>query len=432
MNKWVNIAVAIAVSAFLAINMYLLFSNKSVIPKAVYVDQYERMTSSDVNEKLAKEGFIAPMETYTVYIGNEEIVDTWLVKEGDAVTVGDDIASLQTERADGQRSVWEAEREALLDQQYTLSSTISELESDRADAKSDSSSKVNKQDNVNEGKDDKTIKVGLNVDVQVDVAQDGSFAQAIGAAEQELATVERRLIVIDAQLSQDSANPSIVSPVNGVIANVTRHGENLAVDIYSSQQVIVTYAKNDEWQKIGQGDRVLAQGDGIEKGTEGTVLSVSAVPANDDKWLQAYKAMDSTAVKNPLAYNEIRIALDPNIQQAPFGTNVNAIVIVNEAQDAISLKEDWLLNNFEGVATVPVIDKTGRAKPTKIQTPFSWKTRAVVSNGLKLGDIVVYEPNLAHYTYTPQLLLPLPTDVPGKADWKAFGWKNYVKYMTVK
>ena len=42
----------------------------------------------------------------------------------------------------------------------------------------------------------------MNVDVQVDVKQDGSFAQAISAAEQELAEIDRQLTVVEAQLSQ--------------------------------------------------------------------------------------------------------------------------------------------------------------------------------------------------------------------------------------
>ena len=88
MGKMRNIAVSIAVSAFLAANIYLLFSDKSVITKSVYVDRYERMTNSNFQEKIAKESFVAPEEIYTVYVGNEDTVDSWLVKEGDQVAVG--------------------------------------------------------------------------------------------------------------------------------------------------------------------------------------------------------------------------------------------------------------------------------------------------------------------------------------------------------
>ena len=108
------------------------------------------------------------------------------------MTVGDEIAILQTERAEGQRAVWEAELEALQQQTSSVRSMISGLESERKKAQSDSSSNVKRKDNVSENTTDTKVEVGLNVDVQVDVKQDGSFAQAIAAAEQDLAEIERQ------------------------------------------------------------------------------------------------------------------------------------------------------------------------------------------------------------------------------------------------
>jgi len=431
-NKVTNIAIAVAMSAFLAVNFYLLFSDKSVITKSVYVERYERMTSSDHREELAKEGFVAPEETYTVYVGNDDTVDSWLVKEGDPVSVGDEIAILQTERAEGQRAVWEAEREALQQQTSSVRSMISVLESEREEAQSDSSSNVNRKDNVSENTTDKKVEVGLNVDVQVDVKQDGSFAQAIAAAEQDLAEIERQQTVVEAQLSQNPGRPALISPVDGIVSKVTRTGSTLSVDIFSSQKVIVTYAKNDEWQKIRNGDQVLIQGDSIENAVEGTVLSVSEAPAIDNEWLQAYKVLDETKVKNPLAYYEVRILTDATDQSVPFGTNVNAIVIVNEALDVISVKEKWLHDLYKETAYAWIIDNEGRAKQVAIATPFKWKTRAVVSQGLNLGDVVVYEPALATYGYAPTLFMSLPTELPSKKQWRAFGWKNYVKYILIR
>ncbi|MEK5067191.1 efflux RND transporter periplasmic adaptor subunit [Sporosarcina sp. FSL K6-1508] len=432
MNKVMNIAVAIAISTFLAVNFYLLFSDKSVITKSVYVERYERMTSSDQQQELAKEGLIAPEETYTIYVGNDDTVDSWLVKEGDLVTVGDEIAILQTERADGQRAVWEAELDALHQQTSAVQSMIAGLESEREKAKSDSSSNVNRKDGVSKN-EDSDVEVGLNVDVQVDVKQDGSFAQAIAAAEQDLAEVERQLTVVEAQLAQDPGRPALVSPVDGVVSKVTRTGSQLSVDIFSSQKVIVTYAKNDEWQQIESGDVVLIQGDGIENAVEGTVLSVSQAPAsNGNSWLNAYKALDDDTVKNPLSYYEVRILTDTAVQSVPYGTNVNAVVIVNEAQDAISVKEKWLHDLYKENAYVWKIDDTGRATKVDVATPFTWKKRAVVTQGLQLGDVVVYEPALQTYAYAPRVLMSIPTEFPSKAQWRAFGWRNYVKYIFIR
>lgn len=420
MNKRMNIAAAIAISSFLAMNFYLLFSDKSVIPKSMYVDRYERLAAQHVQQEIGKEGLVAPVETYTVYVGHEETVDTWLVQEGDLVDVGDNLAYLQTERADGQRAIWTAELDALDEQEAALLFLISNLEEERGRASTDSSANVSEE-----------VEGEWAVDVQIDVTQDGSFAQAISAAEQELATIERQRIVLEAQLAQDATKPALISPVEGVVSHITRHGSTLAIDIFSSQRLIVTYAKNDEWQQIESGDRVLIQGDGIEKAMEGSVLSVSTSPAADTEWLNAYKALDNKSITNPLAYYEVRILTDSDLPTVPFGTNVNASVVVNEAEDAITVNEKWLHRPYEQSATVWVIDDTGRAIITAVETPFTWNTRAVVSKGLQVGDIALYEPELWQYADSPKVFLPMPTDLPTKSEWRSFGWRNYLKYSVL-
>ena len=128
-----------------------------------------------------------------------------------------------------------------------------------------------------------TIEFGLDVDFTVDVTQEGSYAQAIAAAEQQLTDIARQLVVVDAQLGQDSARPALISPVDGVVSNITRLGSTLAVDIYSTQKIVTTYAKDNEWKKIEVNDRVLLQADGIGGAEEGTVLSVSAIPTKNER-----------------------------------------------------------------------------------------------------------------------------------------------------
>lgn len=417
MNKRLNIAVAVVISSFLAMNFYLLFSDKSVIPKSVYIDRFEQMAEHHVEQEVGKEGLVAPFETYTVYVGREETIDTWFVQEGDRVDIGDTLAFLQTEHAEGQRAIWEADLQALNEQESTLLSLISSLEEERKQAATDSTTKVTETEDGE-----------WAVDVQVDMKQDGSFAQAISAAEQELALVERQRMVVEAQLEQDVTKPALISPVEGVVSNITKHGTMLAVDIFSSQRIVVTYAKDKEWQQIENGDRVLIQGDGIEEVLEGTVLSVSLAPASDNEWLRTYKALDNEAVSNPFAYYEVRILFEADLESVPFGTDVNAVVIVNEAKDAITVNDHWLHGTSVESASVWIMDDSGRAQVTAVTTPFSWQSRAVVSEGLQLGDIVLYEPELQQYGDAPHVIMPIPTDLPTKSQWRTFGWRNYIKY----
>ena len=252
MNKRVSITVAFIVSLFIAVNVHLLYSDKSTISKSLYVHQYERMTPGHHVERISKEGLVTPEQIYTVYVGDDEVIASWLVQEGDPVQVGDEIALLQTERAESQLAAWMAEEEGLLEQRNSIESTIAALEAERGSAQNNTS-RVNTTETPGDS------EVELNVDVQVDVHQDGAFAQGIAEAERELAEIDRKLAVIQAQLAQDSTRPALISPVDGTVSKVDKQGYILSADIYSDRKLVTTFVQLEEWQKIEAGDTVQIQ-----------------------------------------------------------------------------------------------------------------------------------------------------------------------------
>lgn len=431
MSKWINIATAIGISAFLATNLFLLFSEKSVIYKSVYIHDYDRMTIADYHEKLPKESFVTPTDTYTVYVGSDDAVESWLVTEGDSVFAGDELALLNTENANNERDTWEAERTALMQQENELNNLIGDLVAEKSKIKRGGNSSLNSGNSkVAETGERTTIELDFGVDLNIDVTQDGAYAQAVAAAEQELADVARKLAVVNAQLAQSPSRPAILSPVDGVVADVTRRGSTLAVDIYSSQKVLTTYAKDKEWEKVKMNDRVLLQGDGIEGMAEGTVLSVSTVPTKNVPSLEAYKTLDEEQATNPLAYYEIRISTDADLYAIPFGDNINAIVITKEALDAVSVKEEWLRGASEEM-TGTIIDTTGRAVKVPVTTPFTWNKRAVITEGIFQGDIVIDEAIVRDFVLPPRIILRAPLYMPSKSEWRMHGWRNYVKHIIV-
>ncbi|MCM3636510.1 efflux RND transporter periplasmic adaptor subunit [Sporosarcina luteola] len=424
MKKRLSITVAIIVSLFIALNVHVLFSEKSTVPKTLYVHKYERMTSAHHEEDILKEGLITPENIYTVYVGDDETIDSWLVKEGDPVQVGDEIALLQTGRAESQLAAWEAEEEGLLEQRSAVESTIASLESDRSSARNNSS-------HVNTTETPDGTDVELNVDVQVDVHQDGAFAQAIAEAERELSEIDRNLAVVQAQLEQDATRPALISPVDGTVSEVDKHGFTLAADIYSNKKLVTTYAQLDEWQKIEAGDLVRIQENNLETNIEGTVHSVSAVPATDSRWREAYDKLDPKERENPLDLYEITIMPLEELYNLPFGANVNASIIVNEAE-AVSVKIQWLESYVKDSAVVWKLDEQGRATKTNVTVPFIKNNRAVITEGLKTGDIAFYNRNINEIDNVSNVFLPLPLELPSRSDWRIFGWKNYVKYGFVE
>ena len=424
MNKRVSITVAIIVSLFIAVNVHLLYSKKSTIPKSLYVHQYERMTPGHHVEQIPKEGLVTPEQIYTVYVGNDEVIASWLVQEGDPVQVGDEIALLQTERAESQLAAWAAEEEGLLEQRNSIESTIASLEAERGSAQNNTS-------RVNTTETPGDTEVELNVDVQVDVHQDGAFAQGIAEAERELAEIDRKLAVIQAQLAQDATRPALISPVNGTVSKVDKHGFHLAADIYSDMKLVTTYVQLDEWQKIEAGDSVRIQSNHFEDVIEGTISAVSEVPSTDNRWREAYDKLDPKERKNPLDLYEITIMPLEELYNLPFGANVNASIIVNEAE-AVAIKIDWLESYMKDSAYTWKLDEQGRAVKTNVTVPFMTNNRAVITEGLNTGDVVIYKDDIDQYDNLSNVFLPFPLDLPSREEWRAFGWKNYVKYGFVE
>ncbi|MET3575429.1 efflux RND transporter periplasmic adaptor subunit [Bhargavaea ullalensis] len=433
MNKLGNLAVAIAITAFIATNALLLFGDKSSIPKYVYVHGTERMTTADYSDKLAKESLVVPGDIYTAYVDNDSTVQQWLVKEGDPVSAGQEIATLNSERAESQRSVWESERDALKEQESELNATKSELEQARRSAKSDARSSSNRSDRVDGttgtgNSDSDKVEVGLNVDVNVDVSQDGAYAHAMTAVDNALADVQRQLTVVEAQLAQSPTSPALVSPVDGTISEVHRLGEQLAVEIYTNDRQFLTYAKGEEWQRIAPDDRVFIQAPGTEGAVEGTVVSVSPVEAPDSKWLDAYRKLDKEKVNNPLAYYEVRIATDADVSRLPFANNANAIIHTEEAPSAIAVRSKALEGKYLNEALATIIDQNGYAVKIPVMTPFDWKGYSIVTDGLYEGDLVIDEPRIEGFPSAPAVILPMPLEWPEKATWKSTSWQDYVRY----
>lgn len=425
MSKLGNIAVAVVVSCFIAANAILLFSEKSIIPKTVYVDDYERLTAGNYTEELPKEGLVSPISSYFVYVADDENVEQWLVKEGDAVTMGQEIASLNTARSDEQQAVWESEKQALKSQQSDLESQIDELETGRLRAASNRRTSADTTESVGTG----DAQTDVNVNVDVNVSDQGAYEAAIADLEKELSHVQRQITVLDTQINQDDSNPAVLSPVDGVVANIHPLGERLAVEIYSTERNILTFAVSEQWQEIKPQSRVLIQADGMDKAVEGTVEAVSQVPSTDNEWVAAYKKVAKDEEENPLAYYEVRVLPTESIEALPFANNANLSIIVNEAENAVSVKAKWLDNRFEESAVATVVNEDGYAVRKNVLTPFDYKNRAVIVEGLEIGDVAIDNDRVDDYNYAPAVFFPMPTETPAWYSWKTFGWKNYMKYL---
>lgn len=433
MNKYVRIVIAAVTSAFLLMNFYLLYSDESVIPKILYVKDHKRMTAQDYEQHLFKEALVAPYETHTVYVDNEDTVEHWYVEEGDEVYIGQELALLNTDRLEGARDLWEVERDGLLDQQITLEGVRDDLVRLREDSIFNASPDVNRDQYITEVEQKMTIELGVNIGLSMDIMQEGSYTQAIAAVDQQLSDVERQLTVLDAQLAQDDAEPMLLSPVSGVVSDMKRHGERLSLDIYDEEQIAVTYVNEKEWRKIEEGQHVKLQSEALGGVVEGDVLSVSPVPVKEtNELLKVYEKMENTDVKVPFAYYEVRISPDEMLDQVPYGSNLTASITINEAYWATAIPKGWgLVDEREGVRITKLLDD-GRPTLVHATTPFTVNEQTILTDGVDEGEIVVHDRALYQFDYAPQVYLSFPTYQPTKEEWKEYGWRNYLKAMLIK
>ncbi|PID02446.1 hypothetical protein CSV67_09090 [Sporosarcina sp. P2] len=601
-----NIIVTVLVTAFLALNTFLVFAEKSVIPKAQYVSEYERLSADDYKKELDKEGFISPKDLHTIYLKDGQTIESWLVQEGEAVDFGTELASLKVDHIDSKRNGLESELTALQNQSSSISQTISNLEYEQSSA---GGSKNNSD--YYDTNDEKKVRVNLNVGIEV--REDGAFAQAIAEAERDLAEVQRKTEIVESQLAELPNESALTSPVSGYVVAIKRDSESPSIDIYSTDQTIVTYVLDNEWPNVETGAPVTIQHDSIHtpftpkvdpnqqpeepastedgigsekgksvaslsadgvppstvpyddpkteidgtdaeppavnsnaneenfdgtsgnpdgsldkpdtpvsspdksidssnnnsSGTEnkpntetppttgtpntdsktnpdatpnpddtttnpdgtisnpevndspegkpeltnkekklaeiqeriapdypndistinGVVVSVSKVPAKDDEWLKAYKALGNTQKDNPLAYYEVRVAPYDEQMDLPFGTNVNTFIQTNEANQVVSVKTNWLTDKYQYSAKVWTLDNNGRAVQNTVEAPFTSLDRTVLTTGVEPGVIALHNDDLDSSLEHQSVFHPLPLYLPEWEQWKTIPWQNYVRYL---
>ncbi|MDJ0330430.1 efflux RND transporter periplasmic adaptor subunit [Planococcus sp. S3-L1] len=432
MNKFFFVGLSVAVVAFLTANALLLFGEKSILPKSVYVSDYEQSYARTYDTELFKEALTAPQGIVEIYVQDHEALEQWAVSEGDRVTAGSELALLNEAETEEQRAAWETQKTALEGQQTEVRSSLATLQQ----AKNAQSGPVSQDASNNSevtNEDGETIEFDVNVSVGVAVPQDGSYAAGIAQAEQQLASIESQLAVLNAQLSQSLSNPSVISPVDGTVSKINRDTAPLSIEIYSDEKVFLSYVLEDEWPLVQVADAVKIQGEGIDGIATGTVQSVSEVPAEKSKWLEAYHQLDPKEQNNPLAYYEIRVVADTPIEEVmPFGTNVNTSITVEKAENAVALPTAWLFD-YDGVdGKTHVLNINGRPQTLPVTTDFEDGAKAVLSKGPEAGTVIIHEDKLETFVSPPKVFMPFPGRQPNFEDAKNTSWRAYVEYVLAR
>lgn len=432
MNRFFFIGLSVAVIAFLTANSLLMFGEKSILSKSVYVSDYEQAYTRAYETNLYKEALTAPQGTVEIYVQDHEALQQWLVGEGDSVTAGFELATLNEAETEEQRTVWETQKTALEGEQTEVRSSLATLQQARAAQGGPVSQDATDNSEIT-NEDDETIQFDVNVSVGVAVPQDGSYAAGIAQAEQQLASIESQLAVLDAQLSQNLSNPAVISPVDGTVSKINRDSEPLSIEIYSNEKVFLSYVLEDEWPLVEVEDLVKIEGEGIDGIATGTVQSVSEMPAEESKWLEAYHQLDPKEQNNPLAYYEVRIAADTPLDNTmPYGNNVNTSITLETAEEAVALPTAWLFD-YDGVdGKTHTLNINGRPQALAVAADFEDGTKTVLSEGPEAGTVIINEEKLENFVSPPKVFMPFPDRQPDFEYAKNTYWRAYVEYLLAR
>ncbi len=411
MKKWLVIITSLALSIFVAVNSYLVFSEESTIAKTKIVKQSFIAKEEDIRQEIEKPSYLAPREIVTLYVNDEEAIEQWLIQEGDTVYAGDELVLLETERIDGQVDAWVAEQSALETQRERIEDTVAMLQEERSSAESEES--------VNSSLSQ--LEEELNLEFNVKMDQRGSYAQAIAEAERELASIDRQLNMLDYQIDQSYVRPAIVSPISGVVAHVDRHSNRPTIDIYSEAADLVTYVTEEEWEDLMLGNDVLITYDEFEERGEGTLDRLDTIPAKTSSTLELFeKAFDDEQMQN---LYEVRVDPLGTVEEQPYGKRYDIALIGQEATDSVVVPLDYLERESTNEGLVYVLNEEGIPTKEMIAIDFILENDAITMS-LAEGEVV-----LKDALDSTRVGLPLRMTWPEREAWKTFGWKNYVKYF---
>lgn len=432
MNKYLAIGLSIAVTTFLAANAILLFSEKSWIPKKLYISEYERTYTSSYTERLPKEAITAPLGATEIFIQESDAVEQWIINEGDYVEAGTELALLNEAESEEQRAIWEAEKEALDDELTEVRSVLRDLETASSRQSRPTTGSTSNSDTVTTAEGD-TVELDVNVSLEVEVPQDGSYAAGIAEAEQRIAAIETELAVVEAQLDQNTAKPALISPIEGVVGKIDAGSMPMSIEIYSSEKLFMTYVVEEQWLEVNVDDRVFIHVDGLAMAMPGKVLRKSQLPADNSKWLDAYRALDPVDQNNPIAIYEVLMMTEEPIADAvPYGKTANASIIVNEAADAVALKDAWIFDRYNGAGKAFVLNEEGRAEAVPVTIAFDLEGKAVLSEGVQGGSTVVDNDLLRRFATAPQAFMPFPSIQPDMEHAKTTTWRKYIEYLLAR
>ena len=93
--------------------------------------------------------------------------------------------------------------------------------------------------------------------------------------------------MLEHQINQSSIRPAIISPVDGIVAELRKHEIRPSLDVYSTETQVATYVTEKEWESIEAGDQSTVHFGKYEEKAEGSIALRSLIPALESRTFEA-------------------------------------------------------------------------------------------------------------------------------------------------
>ena len=422
MNRLITIGISIAIAAFVGANLILVFKEDSPLARSYYIENHIRVAPGDYVRELEKEAITIPVNSYSLAIERADLLEL-LVQQGEAVKVGQPIANLDTSDEQQQRAEWQAMQTAYQSEANELRSIISDLQSAKSSAGASSSSFGNANGTGNAT--DEIVDVTVDVQVDVEITEEGAYDQAISQVEAKLAEVERELAIISAQLQAPSGELQFVSPVDGVVDRIEESADAVIVHVLPLTQRLVTFVEEKHWHEIQPEQTVRAYSTHLEQMYSGTVFGKGVLPVTDNRWKEIHGQFET---QPDLPLYEVQMETTEELSGLPLGANVNVTLNLDEATNAMRIRDDWMLVRDKEYAEIYTLSERGTVGriPVGIAFDVPELQSVIVDSGLVNGQIVLDDEFRRNNSRT---FFPMPFDRPTWNSVKSVNWKEYIYFL---
>lgn len=436
-NRRIWIGTGILLLAVIIMNCITIFKDDSKIARSYYISEYERVALEQQRGYLEKEAMIVPEEEIRI-TADANALSQISVRPGQKISMDEIIASYKTDEIAQEQSKLQSEIDAYERELDTLEGILGRLEAQDIE---DPFTSI----------DSEQVGDELSVIVETEITQ-GSPLEAIATIQKQIAEVERNIEILQDRISELSFSNVLSSPIDGVIGEVIEENGIITFVMYTDEKNLITYISEQEWEQVMENQSVELEQSLIEREAEsvlqadsedinlleenldeellGHVVEKQDIPATDSLW---FKEMAKVAeMPEPLSF-EVRVDLDSPILNKPYASLTSAKIIINEASNALRVKNDWIVEKnvtteeeTTKVKYIYSIDEDGKIRTNEVKVAFEDKGETILTSNLTNGQIIFHDRVKDELS---NAFFPMPFEIPSKFILQQLDWKQYAKYI---